>query len=162
MRTASQLKTGSVLAALCCFFSMMAVPMSVRAEATGPVVPLPARIATAMATYLPGVVGDPVPAFTIDPALASLSAGTRTYKVIHGDNAGQMEQHVITPMPRGTAGTDWRYQLGNRSVFLKLVPGESLSVVSEQDADQGVVTRYSPAEPLLIAGMNAGEARRCR
>jgi hypothetical protein len=39
------------------------------------------------------------------------------------------------------------------------VPGESLSIASDQDSEQGVLTRYSPPEPLLIAGMNAGDTR---
>lgn len=159
MRTASQLKTAPLLAALCCFFSMMAMPMSVRAEATGPVVPLPARLATAVAKYLPGVVGDPVPAFTIEPALASLKAGTRTFQVVSGENKGETQQDVVTPATRDTTGSEWRYRVNNRTLFLKLVPGESLSVVSEQDTDQGVLTKYSPAQPLLIAGMNAGDQK---
>lgn len=159
MRTASRSNRRTVLAVLCCLVCVMGVSAPAGAAATGPVVALPARLATAVAEYLPGVVGDPVPAFTIDPAMASLSTGTRTYTLVHGDNAGQTEQHVVAPAPRDTAGSDWRYRVGNRSVFLKLIPGESLSVVSEQDTDQGVVTKYSPAEPLLIAGMNAGDTR---
>ncbi|MFO1119583.1 MAG: hypothetical protein U1E38_05565 [Rhodospirillales bacterium] len=108
--------------------------------------------------YLPGVVGQPVPAFTIDPAMASLNAGTRQYQIVSGPNAGNIENHVITPVAGDTTGTKWRHTVGDRSVFLQLVPGQSLNIVTEDDGDQGVSTRYSPPEPLLVAGMNAGDS----
>jgi hypothetical protein len=133
-------------------------PAAARAQA-GAVVPLPAQMQAAAQQYLPGVVGQPVPAFTIDPGLASLSAGTRQYQIVSGPNAGSTEQHVIAAVPGDTSGTRWRYTLGDRSVFLQLVPGQSLNIVSEQDGDQGVLTQYSPPEPLLIAGMNAGDTK---
>lgn len=133
-------------------------PATVLAQA-GAVVPLPAQMQAAAQQYLPGVVGQPVPAFTIDPALASLSAGTRQYQIVSGPNAGTTEQHVIAPLAGDTTGTKWRYTIGDRSVYLQLQPGQSLNVVSEQDGDQGVATQYSPPEPLLIAGMNAGDSK---
>ena len=120
------------------------------AQGGGAVVSLPAQMAAAAKEYLPGVVGEPVPAFTIDPALASLVAGTRTYKIVSGRDAGQTEQHVISPLPRDTTGTRWRYTIGQRTIFLNEVEGESLSIVSEEDSDQGVLTRYRPPEPLLL------------
>ncbi|MCU0839782.1 MAG: hypothetical protein MUE49_13835 [Rhodospirillales bacterium] len=141
-------------------FLMMSTHLgAAQAAEAGAVVPLPARMVAAAQQYLPGVVGDPVPSFTIDPALASLKAGTRTFRIVSGDSAGKTEEHVVAAAPRDTTGADWRYRVGDRTVFLKLVPGESLAVVSEQDGDQGVITRYSPAQPLLIAGMNAGDQK---
>jgi hypothetical protein len=124
----------------------------------GAVVPLPHALQGPLQQYLPGVVGEPVPAFPIEPGLAMVSAGTRQYQVIRGDG-GTTEQHVIAPVQGDTSGTQWRYQVGDRAVYLKEVPGESLGIVSEADADQGVLTRYAPSEPLLIAGMNAGDRR---
>ena len=129
------------------------------AQGAGAVVPLPAAMAAAAQQYLPGVVGEPVPAFTIDPGLASLAAGTRTYQIVSGPNAGKTETHVIKALPRDATGTEWRYTIDERTVFLRSVPGESLGIASEEDSDQGVLTRYSPPEPLLIAGMNAGDTR---
>ena len=125
----------------------------------GAVIPLPAKLAAQAQNYLPGVVGPAVPGFTIDASLAHLTAGTRTYQVVSGDQAGTMESHVIAPLSRDTSGKRWRYQVGDRVVFLSEVPGQSLSVVSENDEDQGVTTRYQPAEPLLIAGMNPGDVQ---
>jgi hypothetical protein len=129
------------------------------AQGAGAVVPLPAQMQAAAQTYLPGVVGDPVPSFTIDPGLAKLSPGSRVYQVVSGPNAGNTEQHEIAKMPGEGKGGQWRYSIGNRSVILHEVSGESLSIISENDANQGVVTRYSPPQPLLLAGMNAGDSK---
>lgn len=131
-----------------------------QAQGAGAVVLLPANLAAAAQQYLPGVVGEPVAAFTIDPEMAKLAPGTRTYQIVSGGDVGQIEQHVTAPLPRDASGTRWRYTIGSRTVFLSEAPGTSLSIVTEEDSDQGVLTRYSPPEPLLIAGMNAGDSRK--
>ncbi len=153
LATRHAVMTGAVL------IMLSSGPSAAQNAGPGAIVPLPARAATTLAQYLPGVVGDPVPSFTIDPALANLKAGTRSYRIVSGEGAGKIEEHVIATAPRDTTGADWRYRVGERTLFLKLAPGESLAVVSEQDSDQGVITRYSPAQPLLIAGMNAGDQK---
>jgi hypothetical protein len=126
------------------------------AQGEGAVVPLSAQAAATAEKYLPGVIGEPVPAFTIDPDLASLKPGTRTYAVVSGTGKTRSEQHRVSASDKPD---QWRYTVGDRTLFLHAVPGESLSVVSEQDTDQGVLTRYSPPQPLLIAGMNAGDKK---
>ena len=151
-------RSSSAFPALLAVAVVTLMPAAARAQA-GAVVPLPAQMQAAAQKYLPGVVGRPVPAFTIDPEFASLSAGTRQYQFVSGPNAGAVESHVIAPVAGDKSGTRWRYTLGDRSVFLQLVPGQSLNVVSEQDTDQGVSTQYNPPEPLLIAGMNAGDSK---
>lgn len=146
---------GAMLAA----FGIAGAAGAASAQGAGAVVPLPAQMQAAAQKYLPGVVGNPVPAFTIDAGLATLSAGTRLYQVVSGPNAGNTEQHQIARMPNQGKGSQWRYTIGDRSVILQEVPGQSLSIISENDADQGVVTRYTPPQPLLIAGMNAGDTK---
>jgi hypothetical protein len=130
------------------------------ASAGGTIVPLTSAMRATAETYLPGVVGEPVPAFVITPDLADISAGTRTYTIVSGPNAGRTEQHVIAALPRDATGRQWRYSVGDKRIaFLSEEPGQSLSVVADENIDQGVVTRYQPAEPLLIAGMQAGDTR---
>jgi hypothetical protein len=140
------------------FGLLLALPIDAGAQGAGPVVPLPAQMRNAAERYLPGVVGEAVPAFPIDPGLAQLAAGTRRYEIV-GGGQGTTEEHVIAPVSGDKTGGQWRYQVGARTVFLQQVPGQSLSVVSEEDSDQGVLTRYNPPEPLLIAGMNAGDSK---
>lgn len=140
--------------------ALVALALSARAvlaQGAGAVVPLPAEMQAAAEKYLPGVVGAAVPAFTIDPALASLHAGTRSYAIVSGDDKGETEQHVVVAAKEPG---QWRYTVGARTVFLREVKGESLAIVTEEDTDQGVMTRFSPGEPLLIAGMNAGDEKK--
>ena len=125
-------------------------------QGAGAVVPLPAPLAAAAEKYLPGVVGEPVPAFTIDPGLATLAPGSRTYAVVSGTTKAKSEQHQIVASDKPG---HWRYTVGDRTVFLAETKGESLAIISEQDTDKGVLTRFSPPQPLLIAGMNAGDQR---
>jgi hypothetical protein len=148
-------RLGAVVVALLA----LAAPAVAAAQDGGAVIPLPPAMQTQAQKYLPGVVGPAVPGFTIDSSLAELSAGQRTYQIVSGDKAGTVETHVIAPLPNDTSGRHWRYQVGERIAFLSEVPGKSLSVVSENDEDQGVSTRYNPAEPLLIAGMKPGDQR---
>lgn len=151
------IRSSSPLPALLALAVVALLPAAARAQA-GAVIPLSAQMQAAADTYLPGVVGQPVPAFPIDPGMAALSAGTRQYQVVSGPNAGNIENHVIAPVQGDTTGTRWRYTVGDRTVFLQLVPGQSLNVVTEADGDQGVSTHYNPPEPLLVAGMNAGDS----
>lgn len=125
----------------------------------GAVVPLPVDLRAAADKYLPGVIGEPVAGFTLDPSLASLNPGTRTYQIVSGPDAGKTEQHAIVAIPRDSTGEDWRYTFGDRVLFLHATSGQSLAVVTEQDTRQGVMTKYSPGEPMLIAGMNPGDSR---
>lgn len=85
---------------------------------------------------MPGVVWAAVPGFTIDPSLAHLAAGTRTYQIVSGDQAGTTESYFVTALPRDASGRHWRYQVGNRVVFLSEVSGKSLGIVSEGDEDR--------------------------
>jgi hypothetical protein len=140
---------------------VVALATSARAQDAGPVVPLPSNDKAALEKFFgAGVVGEPVPAPTMGAEWANLSPGTRRYQLVHGPDAGNMEDHAISHAPRDPSGADWRYAVGQKRVgFLRLVPGESLSMVADEDIDQGVLTRYSPGEPMLIAGMNAGDQR---
>lgn len=128
-----------------------------RAQGAGAVVPLPAEMRAAAEKYLPGVVGEPVPAFTIDTSLTALVPSTRTYTVVSGTTGKTTEQHLVTASEKPN---QWRYTVGDRTVFLHEEKGESVSIVSEQDRDKGVLNRYSPAQPLVIAGMNAGDEKK--
>jgi hypothetical protein len=153
-----RVRCGAMYFALLTAGVLISAPPPARAQ-EGAIVPLTAEMQAAAQKYLPGVVGEPVPAFTIDSGLATLRAGTRQYQVVSGDNAGTTEQHVISKIQGDSTGTRWHYTVGDRSVYLYEVPGKSLSIVSEQDGNQGVSTQYSPPEPLLIAGMNAGDTK---
>ena len=107
-----------------------------------------------------GVVGAPVAGSTLTPEFAPLRDGTWTYQIVGGKNAGQTEQHVVTRLQRDTSGASWRYAVGTTGlVFIKQMKDGSLTFVTEEDADQGVITRYEPPEPGLLTGLAPGGSR---
>jgi hypothetical protein len=107
-----------------------------------------------------GVVGAPVAGKTLTQAFAPLRDGTWTYQIVGGKDAGQMEQHVVKRLERDPSHASWRYAVGsNRLVFIKQMGDGSLTFVTEEDSEQGVITRYEPPEPGLLTGLAPGDSR---
>jgi hypothetical protein len=108
----------------------------------------------------PGVIGAPVAGATITPSFAPLRDGTWTYQIVGGPDQGQSEQHVVTPAQGDPSGANWRYAVGARGVLLiKQTDDGSLVFVSQEDLDQGVISRYTPPEPGLLTGMAPGDSK---
>ena len=78
-----------LFAAFIGFGLLLALPIDASAQGTGAVVPL-----NAAATYLPGVVGEAVPAFPIDSGLAQLAAGTRSQRLRPVEPEGHRTQRL--------------------------------------------------------------------
>jgi hypothetical protein len=107
-----------------------------------------------------GVVGEPVAGQKLTPAFAPLRNGTWTYQIVGGKDAGQVEQHVVKRLERDPSHASWRYAVGSsRVLFIKQMGDGSLTFVTEQDADEGVISRYDPPEPGLLAGLAPGDSR---
>jgi hypothetical protein len=107
-----------------------------------------------------GVIGEPVAGSTLTPSFAPLRAGTSTYRIVGGKEKGQDEQHVVTRLERDPSGASWRYAVGaNRIVFIKEAEDGSLTFVTEENTDQGVVSHYEPAEPGLLTGLAPGDSK---
>jgi hypothetical protein len=107
-----------------------------------------------------GVIGEPVAGGTLTPSFAPLREGTSTYRIVGGKQKGQDEQHVITRLERDPSGASWRYAVGAKGiVFIKETDDGSLTFVTEENTDQGVVSRYEPAEPGLLAGLAPGDSK---
>ena len=107
-----------------------------------------------------GVVGAPVAGSTLTPEFATLRDGTWTYQIVGGKDAGQMEQHVVKRLERNSSGASWRYAVGSKeAVFIKQMTDGSLTFVTEEDFEQGVITRYEPPEPDLLTGLAPGDSR---
>jgi hypothetical protein len=121
-------------------------------------IPLPQGDRAAVEQLLgTGVIGDPVEASPLTPADIPLREGTWTYQIVAGNNQGQTENDVLTKLQRDESGASWQVATGSKDLaFIETGPGDNIAIVSEQDADQGVLTRFSPAEPILINGMNPG------
>ena len=107
-----------------------------------------------------GVVGAPVAGSTLTPEFAPLRDGTWTYQIVGGKDAGQMEQHVVKRLERDSSGASWRYAVGSKeAVFIKQMTDGSLTFLTEEDFEQGVITRYEPPEPDLLTGLAPGDSR---
>jgi hypothetical protein len=159
MKQQAMLKMPAVLALIFGFATAGLFAGAVNAADAGALKPLPPEMKAKAEQFLPGVVGEAVPSFTIDPALANLSPGTRTYRIISGDDEGEVQQHQISQSSKPGA---WRYVIDKNTYFMQESPGKSLVVVSESDGDQGVLTRYNPPMPLLITGMEAGDEKKVK
>jgi hypothetical protein len=67
---------------------------------------------------------------------------------------------VLTQLERDQSGASWKIQTGAKDLaFIQLGSDQNILILSEQDTDQGVVTRFSPAEPILVVGMKPGDSQ---
>lgn len=107
-----------------------------------------------------GVIGAPVAGGTLTPSFAPLRAGTWVYQIVGGEEQGQSEQHVVSRLERDPSGASWRYAVGSKGVlYIKQADDGSLTFQSQEDTDQGVISRYAPAEPGLLTGLAPGDSR---
>jgi hypothetical protein len=143
------------------------VAMLVAWSATSPAaaadsIPLPQADRTALEQLLgTGVIGDPVAASPLTAADIPLRDGTWTYKVVGGNNKGQTQQVTVGQLKRDQSGASWKVQTGAKDLdFLQRGDDQSIAVLNEQDTDQGVISRFSPAEPILVVGMKPGDSKK--
>ena len=144
-----------VLAAL-----LLAGPATSPAGAADPI-PLPQADSAVLQQQLGnGVVGDAVAAAPLTAADIPLREGTWTFKVVSGNKQGQTEQDVLTQLQRDQSGASWKIETGAKDLaFIQLGSDQNVMILSEQDTDQGVITRFSPAEPILVVGMKPGDTQ---
>jgi hypothetical protein len=143
---------GAVLAGL-----FAAAPLPAAADG----IPLPqADRATLEQLLGSGVVGDPVAGSALGAADIPLREGTWVYQVVAGKKKGQTESDVLTQLQRDQSGASWKIATGSKDLaFIQLGDDGSIAIVNEQDTDQGVITRFSPAEPILVIGMKPGDSK---
>jgi hypothetical protein len=143
---------------LAAFF--LAGPTTAPAGAADPI-PLPEADSAVLQQQLgSGVVGDAVAAAPLTAADIPLREGTWTFKVVSGNNQGQTQEDVLTKLERDQSGASWKVQTGSKDLaFIQLGSDQNILILSEQDTDQGVITRFSPAEPILVVGMKPGDSQ---
>ncbi|HEX5077996.1 MAG TPA: hypothetical protein VFV80_02520 [Geminicoccaceae bacterium] len=141
--------------------AMLAAAPALAPPAGAGTVPLPAADRAALEQALgSGVVGDPVDAGRLTFADLPLREGTWTYQVVSGKKQGQTESDVLTQLKRDSSGASWKVETGGKDLaFVEAGPDDDITVLSEQDTEQGVITRFSPAEPILTNGMQPGDSR---
>ena len=132
----------------------------------GAVRPLPEADQREIEKYLgTGVVGAAVEGQPLG-AIAdyfSSSAEQLTFQSVQGKDAGSAGVGRFTWLKRQDDSRGWQFDAGGNTVlFGRATKAGTLEVLSSQDRHEGVVSRFSPAEPMLIPGLKPGEERRLK
>jgi hypothetical protein len=86
--------------------------------------------------------------------------GSWTFKFTSGDKEGDVQEQSFKEIKKAGSGETGRYQVGkHQAVFVNRAQDGTISVVSEDDFDQGVVSHFSPPQPIYISGMAPGESK---
>lgn len=105
-----------------------------------------------------GVVGAPMSAAALKDvaSLLPLRAATLNFQLTSGPNQGNAETDTLQPAPAGSP-SPWQYTSGQNTIYgLRRAADGSIVSASEQDLGQGVLTRYDPPRPFLLAGATTG------
>ncbi len=87
--------------------------------------------------------------------------GSWTFKFTSGKNKGKLQEQSFKPTKKDESGETGRYQNGKDQVYFLIRSQDGgISVVSEQDSKQGVISRFSPPEPIYVGGLKPGESKR--
>lgn len=90
-------------------------------------------------------------------------SGSWTFKFSSGDKQGKEQQQSFKKIKRDKSGATGRYQVGKNQIdYLSRSEDGSISVVSEQDSEQGVISRFSPPEPIYVSGMKPGDSKKLK
>jgi hypothetical protein len=131
-----------------------------------PVMPLPEEDRQRLDQGLGrGVVGKAVPAPTIKDPAAFLGAKSRSWKfrITDGDRMGEMETHTLSEFKHDSAGKTWKFVEGVNSVsYLRTTSDGSIQLVSDENRKEGVITRYSPPQPVWVANLKPGDVKRMK
>jgi hypothetical protein len=105
------------------------------------------------------VLGVALPASPIaDPTtLIPLHQGSWVFQVSSGPNQGTTEIDTLQPNTQPGADSRWQYSAGQGAIYdLGQANDGSIVSPSGQDLSRGVLTRYDPPRPVLLAGMRPG------
>ena len=120
----------------------------------------------AIEKYLgPDVIGDAVEGNPIADAAQffAFEDGAWTFRFTNGDNKGETQEQSFKKLKRDKDGTTGRYSNGpNLAYFLRRGPEGDISIASEQDTDQGVISRFSPPEPFYVGKLHPGDSKKTK
>lgn len=110
-------------------------------------------------TLGPKLLGDAVNAPTLDdPAdWFPLKPARWEYRLTSGEKSGSGTDVELDRLQKSNHDNNWRLAVGTDHVQFLTVDDKGLFRVSGQNHKQGVLTRYQPAQPILLAGLKPGE-----
>lgn len=86
--------------------------------------------------------------------------GSWTFRFTSGDNKGKDQEQSFSKIKKEGDIQSGRYQNGkDQAVYVSRSKDGTISVVSEEDFTQGVISHFSPPEPIYIGGLKPGESK---
>ena len=135
-------------------------------DSGGKLIELPDADRTEIEKFLgKGVVGKAVVGNPIADAskFFSFEPGSWNFQFVNGDKKGTTQVQSFKKIDKDDAGATGRYQNGEDQIeFLSHSDDGSISVVSEQDSKQKVLSRFSPPEPIYVSGMKPGDSKKVK
>src|SRR5262249_49471023 len=126
-------------------------------------VPLPADARAQLDKYLgAGVVGAPLEAGPLLPAdqyMPTIGA-VMTYRVLEQGKKPRTETHKVEKTTDPMFAPGWLHRrdpIG--ALFMQASTDGGIVIRGEQDLEEKVLSRFTPGEPLIIAGLKPGESR---
>jgi hypothetical protein len=141
---------------------LMAIRQTAHAADAGPVLPLPdadrARIERLLGS---GVIGEPVPASPLQaPSFYMPPQGAvMSYQLVNSDGKKWTEVHRVEATTDAQFSPGMSYSIDKVAVEYMQESNHNLVVLAEKDLKEQVLTRFDPGEPLIIAGLPAGQSR---
>ena len=128
-------------------------------DATGTVIELPAGDRQNLEQYLgKNVIGKAIPAKPIGNGAASIGLRETTIYGTLVKGTGKAPKKGQWKYSRTGDATDgaWRLESGSTVLHLEVTSEGNVQVTAEEDHDQRVVSKFSPAEPRATTGMKPG------
>lgn len=86
--------------------------------------------------------------------------GSWTFKFTSGDNEGKEQEQSFSKIKKDGDVESGRYQNGkDEAVYVSRSKDGTISIISQEDFTQGVISHFSPPEPIYIAGLKPGESK---
>jgi len=109
-------------------------------------------------------VSPPTLAHGIDDLLSLRDGIAWRFRIVSGKAKGTEQNGFARMLHRPDGGAGFEFDLGDgrHVLYGQLDPAGDLLCYASQDNQEGVISRYVPAEPLFPAGLAPGETRRVR
>lgn len=102
----------------------------------------------------------PAPRLSDPGQFLELGAAPRVYRVRDRENGEAEETHRWESSGVRRMPSTWRYRAGDSEIGLvERSPDGSFVISGIEDLKEKALTRYQPAEPLLVQGLTPGEER---
>jgi len=147
-------------------FVMLACLHQARADAAGPIIPLPDKDRAQLDRLLgKGVVGEALPSAPLAGIEAYLPPKHRvmTLRVVTSDKQTSTETHRIEETTDAAFAPGWQYTIaGIAALYFQKDSDGNIRTVAEKDLDKAVLSRFTPGDILIVPGLKPGQSIKSR